>query len=54
VVQTYGWGGFFVALMGACAVALALLATVANAPSYLQRREREEGGQGGAAKPALA
>ncbi|GBF99809.1 hypothetical protein Rsub_12562 [Raphidocelis subcapitata] len=54
VVQTYGWGGFFVALMGACAVALALLATVANAPSYLQRREREEGGEGGAAKPALA
>ena len=50
-----GWNGFFMTLMGACAVAFALLATVSNAPSYLQRREREEKGNGGAgAKPMLA
>lgn len=56
VVQNAGWGGFFTALLGACAAALVLLSTVANAPSYLQRKEREERGGGGAAgaKPALA
>lgn len=48
VVQATGWNGFFTALMGACAVAFALLATVSNAPSYLQRQEKA------VAKPALA
>ncbi|KAI8464482.1 MAG: hexose-phosphate transporter, major isoform [Monoraphidium minutum] len=41
IVQKMGWGGFFSALLGACCVAMVLLSTVANAPSYLQRREKE-------------
>ncbi|KAF8071289.1 uhpC [Scenedesmus sp. PABB004] len=40
VVQTHGWGGFFAALLGACGVALALLATVANAQSFGQREAK--------------
>jgi sugar phosphate permease len=37
VVQNHGWAGFFTALLAACGAALALLALVANAPSYQQR-----------------
>jgi sugar phosphate permease len=44
VVQQQGWGGFFTALLGACAVALLLLSTVAGAQSYLQREEKASSG----------
>jgi sugar phosphate permease len=56
VVQSAGWGGFFTALLGATAVAMLLLSTVANAPSYLQRQEAEErrDGGGGGLKPVMA
>jgi OPA family sugar phosphate sensor protein UhpC-like MFS transporter len=37
VVQSAGWGGFFTALLGACAMALVLLSTVCRAQSYNQR-----------------
>jgi sugar phosphate permease len=41
VVQSHGWGGFFTALLAACAAALVLLTFVANAPSYQQREASE-------------
>jgi sugar phosphate permease len=40
VVQSHGWAGFFTAMLGACGVALLLLATVANAQSYGQRQAK--------------
>jgi sugar phosphate permease len=49
LVQSQGWGAFFTALLGACGVALLLLAFVANAQSFGQRDEA-----GGAAKAVAA
>jgi sugar phosphate permease len=37
LVQQYGWGAFFVALLAACAVAIALLAPITGAQSEVQR-----------------
>lgn len=55
VVQGHGWGGFFTALVGACGVALLLLATVANAQSFAQREAARDGGSNGNdGQPALA
>ena len=37
LVQQYGWGAFFVALLAACAAAIALLAPITGAQSEVQR-----------------
>ena len=37
LVQQFGWGAFFVALLSACAVAIALLAPITGAQSEVQR-----------------
>eukprot|EP00775_Hariotina_reticulata_P011432 gene11432-11578_t len=42
IVQNHGWSGFFTALLGACAVALLLLTSVANAQSYGQREQAKQ------------
>jgi sugar phosphate permease len=39
VVKRYGWDGYFLTLAGAAAVALALLAPLANARSFVQDTE---------------
>ena len=36
VVQQYGWNAYFMALLGACAVAVVLLLPMVNAKSYVQ------------------
>ena len=37
LVQRFGWDAFFATLVGACAVALLLLAPISNAKSFVQR-----------------
>jgi sugar phosphate permease len=55
VMDAKGYNGFFAALLGACAVALVLLTTQANAQSFLQRQDKATpGGSSGAAAPATA
>jgi sugar phosphate permease len=52
VMDAQGYNGFFAALLGACAVAMLLLTTQANAQSFLQRQDKAT--PGGAAAPATA
>lgn len=39
IVKQYGWNAFFVALLGACGMALLLLSPMINLKSYVQREE---------------
>lgn len=40
IVKDYGWGTYFSTLIGACCLALLLLAPMTNLRSYVQRREQ--------------
>ncbi|GBF97373.1 hypothetical protein Rsub_11020 [Raphidocelis subcapitata] len=40
IVKEYGWGTYFSTLVGACALALLLLAPMTNLRSYVQRKEQ--------------
>lgn len=42
LVQKYGWDAFFATLVGACFVALLLLAPISNAKSFVQREAAKE------------
>lgn len=42
LVNKFGWNAFFTALFGACGVGILLLAPAFNAPSEVQRRERQQ------------
>lgn len=42
IIERYGWSAYFATLLGACGLALALLAPLSGLSSFAQRQHRHE------------